>query len=63
VPEDNNVKLVALTLSKCRSLWWRNVIKKRAMRNKPKIRILENMRTKFEDWFVPSSFTNFNKEA
>ena len=38
VPQDKKVKLVALKLRKYASLWWENVVKKRAKRGKPKIR-------------------------
>jgi len=56
VPEDKKVKLVALKLRKHASLWWENLIKKRAKRGKAKIRSWEKMRTKLKDRFLPPSY-------
>ena len=60
VPEDNKVKLVALKLRKYASLWWENLIKKRAKRGKAKIRSWEKMRTKLKDRFLPPSYLQDN---
>ena len=60
VPEDKKVKLVALKLRKYASLWWENLIKKRAKRGKTKVRSWEKMRTKLKDRFLPPSYLQDN---
>ena len=55
-PKDKKVKLVAFKRRKHASLWWENLIKKRAKRGKAKIRSWEKMRTKLKDHFLPPSY-------
>ena len=53
VPEDKKVKLVALKLRRYASLWWTNLLAKRARQGKGKIRTWEKMRTKLKARFLP----------
>jgi len=56
VPYDKNVKLVVLKLSKYTSLWWENIFKKGAGKEKSKISRLEKMKAKLKDHFPPPSY-------
>jgi len=46
IPEETKVKLVALKLRKYASIWWANLVSKRARKGKAKIRTWEQMRDK-----------------
>ena len=46
VSDDKKVKLVALKLYKYASIWWRNVLSKRARKGKGKIRSWRKMKKK-----------------
>jgi len=56
IPEEKKVKLVALKLRKYASIWWANVVAKRARKGKAKIRSWEKMRDKLKDKFLPSHY-------
>ena len=56
VPEDNKVKLVALRLRKCASLWWTNPCAKRVRERKPKIRTWEKMKAMIKARFLPLTY-------
>jgi len=60
VPQDKKVKLVVLKLRKCASLWWENVVKKRAKRGKSKIWNWEKMKPKLKDRCLPPSYLQDN---
>ena len=63
IPDDKKVKLVALKLRKYASIWWNNVISKRARKGKDKIRSWRKMRSKLRAKFLPPHYIqdNFTK--
>jgi len=56
VPDDKKVKLVALKLRKYASIWWSNVVSKRARKEKDKIRSWRKMKEKLKAKFLPSHY-------
>jgi len=54
------VKLVALRLRKCASLWWTNFCAKRAKKRKSKIRTWAKMKSKLKNRFLPPSYVQDN---
>ena len=63
IPDDKKVKLVALKLRKYASIWWSNVLTKRARKGKGKIRSWEKMKEKLKSKFLPVHYLqdNYNK--
>jgi len=63
IPDDKKVKLVALKIHKYASIWWNNVLEKRARKGKGKIRCWRKIRSKLRDKFLPSHYIqdNFSK--
>ena len=59
IPEDQKVKLVALKLRSFASLWWTNLLAKRARQGKGKIRTWDKMKSKLKARFLPR--THFQK--
>jgi len=51
---------MALKLMKYASLWWENVVKKRAKRGKPKIRNWEKMKSKLKGRLLPPFYLQHN---
>jgi len=60
VPDEKKVKLVALKLRKYASIWWANLVAKRARKDKAKIRSWEQMGDKLKDKFLPSHYIQDN---
>jgi len=60
ISDGNKVKLVALRLCKCASLWWSNLCAKRARQGKGKIRAWEKMKAKLKAHFLPPSYIQDN---
>jgi len=60
VPDEKKVKLVALKLHKYASIWWANVVAKRARKGKAKIHSWDQMRDKLKDKFLPSHYLQDN---
>ena len=60
VPDDKKVKLVALKLRKYASIWWSNVVSKRARKGKDKIRSWRKMKEKLKTKFLPSHYLQDN---
>jgi len=60
VPEENKVKLVALKLRKYASIWWANLMVKRARNGKGKIRTWAKMRDKLKAKFLPPHYVQDN---
>jgi len=60
VPGEKKVKLMALKLRKYASIWWANVVAKRARKGKAKIRSWDQMRDKLKDKFLPSHYLQDN---
>ena len=60
VPDEKKVKLVALKLRKYASIWWANLVAKRARKGKAKIRSWDQMRDKLKDKFLPSHYIQDN---
>ena len=60
VPEENKVKLVALKLRKYASIWWANLMAKRARNGKGKIRTWAKMRDKLKAKFLPPHYVQDN---
>jgi len=54
--EDKKVKLVALKLRKYASIWWANLVAKRARKGKGKIKTWTKTRDKFKPKFLPSYY-------
>jgi len=54
--DDKKVKLVALKLRKYASIWWANLLAKRARKGKGKIRTWTKMRDKLKSKFLPSHY-------
>ena len=55
IPEDNKVKLIALSLRKYASPWWTNLCADRVRKRKEKIRTGEKMKSKRKTYFMPPS--------
>ena len=53
IPDEKKVKLVALKLRKYASIWWANLVAKRARKGKGKIRTWAQMRDKLKAKFLP----------
>ena len=60
IPEERKVKLVALKLRKYASIWWSNVVAKRARKGKGKIRTWEKMKSKLKSKFLPPHYLQDN---
>jgi len=60
VPHEKKVKLMALKLRKYASIWWANLVAKRARKGKAKIRSWDQMRDKLKDKFLPSHYIKDN---
>jgi len=60
VLDEKKVKLVALKLCKYASIWWANLVAKRARKEKAKIRTWEQMIDKLKDKFLPSHYLQDN---
>ena len=60
VPDDKKVKLIALKLRKYASIWWSNVVSKRARKGKNKIRSWRKMREKLKAKFLPPHYLQDN---
>ena len=60
MPEDKKVKLVALKLWKYASIWWANLVAKRARNGKGKIRTWAKMKDKLKSKFLPSHYIQDN---
>ena len=60
IPEDKRVKLVASKLRKYASIWWANLVAKRARKGKDKIRSWDQMRNKLKDKFLPPYYLQDN---
>jgi len=56
VPEDKKVKLVALKLRQYASIWWANLVAKRARNGKGKIITWAKMKDKLKSKFLPSHY-------
>ena len=56
VSKDKKVKVVALKLQKCASLWGTNLCARRIIYQKEKIRMWEKMKTKLKARLLPSSY-------
>jgi len=54
ISDEKKVKLVALKLRKYASIWWANIVAKRARKGKAKIRSCDQMRDKLKAMFLPS---------
>ena len=62
IHDDKKVKLVTLKLRKCASIWWSNVVTKRARKGKGKIRTWEKMKSKLKSKVLPPHYLdNFLK--
>jgi len=60
VSEDKKEKLVTLKLRKYASIWWANVVAKRARKGKGQIRTWRKMREKLKSKFLPSHYLQNN---
>ena len=60
IPEKKKVKLVALKLRKHASMWWANLVAKRARKGKDKIRSRDQVRNKLKDKFLPPHYLQDN---
>ena len=60
IPEEKKVKLVALKLRKYASIWWANLMTKRARKGKGKIRTWAKMRDKLKSKFLPTHYLHDN---
>jgi len=56
IPDDKKVKLVALKLRRYASIWWNNILSKRARKGKGKIRSWRKMKEKLKDKFLPPHY-------
>jgi len=56
IPEDKEVKLIALRLRKYASLWWTNLCAERVREGKSKIRTWEKMKWKLKARFLPPTY-------
>ena len=60
IPDERKVKLVALKLRKYASIWWSNLVSKRARKGKGKIRTWEKMKSKLKSKFLPPHYLQDN---
>jgi len=60
VPDEQKVKIVALKLRKYASLWWTNLLTKRARQGKAKIRTWDKMKAKLKGRFLPPNYIQTN---
>jgi len=60
VPDEQKVKVIALKLRKYASLWWTNLLAKRARQGKGKIRTWEKMKNKLKGRFLPPNYIQAN---
>jgi len=56
IPDDKKVKLIALKLCTYASIWWNNVLSKRARKAKRKIRSWRKIRSKLKAKFLPPHY-------
>ena len=56
IPEKKKVTLVALKLRKYASMWWANLVAKRARKGKDKIRSWDQTRNKLKDKCLPPHY-------
>ena len=56
VPDEQKVKIIALKLRKYASLWWTNLLTKRARQGKAKIRTWDKMKAKLKGRFLPPNY-------
>ena len=60
IPEYKKVKLVALKLRKYASIWWSNVVAKKARKRKSKIKSWRKMKEKLKAKFLPDHYLQDN---
>jgi len=60
IPDEKKVKLVAFKLRKYASIWWANLLTKRARKGKGKIRTWAQMRDKLKAKFLPTHYLHDN---
>jgi len=60
VPDEQKVKIIALKLRKYASLWWTNLLTKRARQGKGKIRTWDKMKAKLKGRFLPPNYIQAN---
>ena len=60
VPDEQKVKIIALKLRKYASLWWTNLLTKRARQGKGKIRTWDKMKAKLKGRFLPPNYVQAN---
>jgi hypothetical protein len=60
IPDDKKVKLVALKVHKYASIWWNNVLSKRARKGKGKVRTWRKMKEKLKAKFLPPHYLQDN---
>ena len=60
IPDEQKVKVIALKLRKYASLWWTNLLAKRARQGKGKIRTWEKMKNKLRGRFLPPNYVQDN---
>ena len=60
IPDEQKVKVIALKLRKYASLWWTNLLAKRARQGKGKIRTWEKMKNKLKGRFLPPNYIQAN---
>lgn len=60
IPEEKKVKLVALKLRKYASIWWANLMTKRARKGKGQIRTWTKMRDRLKSKFLPTHYLHDN---
>jgi len=60
IPDEKKAKLVALKLRKYASIWWANLLAKRARKGKQKIRTCAQMRDKLKAKFLPAHYLHDN---
>ena len=60
IPDERKVKLVAFKLRKYASIWWSNVVTKRARKGKGKIRTWEKKKSKLRSKFLPLHYLQDN---
>jgi len=60
VPDEKKVNLMALKLRKYASIWWANVVAKRARKGKAKIHSWDQMRDELKDKFLPFHYLQDN---
>jgi len=56
IPDEKKVKFVGHKLHKYTSIWWANIIDKRARKGKGKIRTWEQIRDKLKAKFIPTHY-------